>query len=156
MNDLTIEEHACNDETWKHIHRVQEILNGFITELIERGHKHDQSKLQRGEVEYFTKHTHALSGLTYSSEEYKQQLQKVDLKPALEHHYANNRHHPQHWKNGIDDMTLLDLVEMLADWKAASERHHDGNIQKSIEHNGGRFNMSSQLIRIFENTAKQL
>lgn len=53
-------------------------------------------------------------------------------------------------------MDLLDLIEMLCDWKAASERHNDGNIRKSIEHNGVRFNMSSQLIRICENTAKNL
>jgi hypothetical protein len=53
-------------------------------------------------------------------------------------------------------MTLLDLIEMLVDWKAASERHNDGNIRKSVEINGKRFEMSPQLIRIFENTVKEL
>jgi hypothetical protein len=53
-------------------------------------------------------------------------------------------------------MTLLDLIEMLVDWKAASERHNTGNINKSIEVNGERFQMSPQLIKIFENTAKEL
>lgn len=47
----------------------------------------------------------------------------------------------------------MDLVEMICDWKAASERHNDGNIRKSIEHNAERFGMSPQLTRIFENTA---
>lgn len=56
----------------------------------------------------------------------------------------------------VNDMTLIDLVEMIVDWKAASERHNDGNILKSIELNGQRFEMSPQLIRIFENTAKEL
>jgi hypothetical protein len=78
------------------------------------------------------------------------------MKPALDHHYANNSHHPEHYKNGIDDMSLLDLVEMICDWKAASERHNNGNIRKSIEVNGKRFEMSPQLIRIFENTADLL
>jgi len=44
------------------------------------------------------------------------------MKPALEHHYALYRHHPEHFQNGIDDMNLIDLVEMFADWKASSER----------------------------------
>lgn len=94
-----------------------------------------------------------MAALTYGSDEYKKCLQAI--KPALDHHYANNSHHPEHYKQGIDDMDLLDLVEMLADWKAASERHNDGNILKSIEINGKRFEMSPQLIRIFENTAKR-
>lgn len=40
--------------------------------------------------------------------------------------------------------------------KAASERHADGNIRKSIEHNAVRFNMSPDLVRIFENTIEIL
>ena len=47
-------------------------------------------------------------------------------------------------------------MEMFVDWKAASERYNTGNILKPIEINGKRLNMSSQLIRIFENTAKEL
>ena len=74
--------------------------------------------------------------------------------PALAHHYANNRHHPEHHKNGVDDMTLIDVLEMLIDWKAASERHNDGNILKSIEKNADRFGLSPQLVKILENTAK--
>ena len=78
------------------------------------------------------------------------------MKPALEHHYAKNRHHPEHHKNGINDMNLIDLIEMFCDWKASSERQNDGNILKSIEINGKRFHMSPQLIEIFENTTKDL
>lgn len=92
MSDLSLEEKACNDETWKHIHRVQHYLNGFAIDLIERAHRHDQSKLQQPEVKYFTELTHELAGLTYNSDEYKAALKK--LEPALNHHYANNSHHP--------------------------------------------------------------
>lgn len=49
-------------------------------------------------------------------------------------------------------MSLLGLVEMFCDWKAASERHGDGSIRRSIEVNGVRFKMSSQLVMIFENS----
>lgn len=49
-------------------------------------------------------------------------------------------------------MNLIDLLEMFCDWKAASERHNDGNLRKSIEINATRFGMSPDLVSIFENT----
>lgn len=45
------------------------------------------------------------------------------------------------------------LVEMFFDWKAASERHADGDIFKSIEINKERFGLSEQLAEILKNTA---
>lgn len=154
MNDLTLEEQATNYATMKHIERVRNLLNVVIVELIKRGEKHDQSKLEDPEVELFTEYTSKLSAMTFGSDEYKESL--AMLKPALEHHYANNRHHPEHHPNGIDDMNLIDLIEMLVDWKAASERHNDGNILKSVDYNAERFNFSSQLKRIFNNTVRDL
>ena len=151
---LTQEEKATNNDTFRHIERVRNLLNMMIKELLNRGELHDQSKLEEPEVALFTEYTPKLAECTYGSPEYNQF--KKDMKPALDHHYANNRHHPEHHKNGINDMNLLDLVEMLCDWKAASERHNDGNIRKSIEINGERFEMSPQLIKVFENSVDLL
>ena len=53
-------------------------------------------------------------------------------------------------------MDLFDLIEMFFDWKAATERHNDGDINKSIEINKERFKMSDQICDIFKNTAKRL
>jgi hypothetical protein len=36
-------------------------------------------------------------------------------------------------------MSLLDVIEMLCDWKAAGMRHEDASTEKSIQHNQGRF-----------------
>jgi rubrerythrin len=58
--------------------------------------------------------------------------------------------------SGIYGMTLMDLVEMLADWKAAGMRHADGSIAQSLEINRKRFGMSDQLFEIFRNTVKNL
>lgn len=149
---LTVEEQATNFETMRHIERVRNLLNLFVRELLNRGEAHDQSKLEPPEVSLFTIYTAKLSSVTYGSPEYAAFLR--ELKPALDHHYAKNRHHPEHHKNGVEDMTLIDLLEMFADWKAASERHHDGNILKSIEKNADRFRLSPQLVRILENTAR--
>lgn len=153
MSDkLTVEQKACNNDTFRHIERVRNLLNEFITELLERGRLHDQSKLESPEVEAFTEFTPKLASCTYGSPEYEEYRKAMGY--ALDHHYANNRHHPEHHKEGINDMTLLDILEMLADWKAASERHNNGNILKSIEKNADRFGISPQLVRILENTAK--
>ena len=150
IENLTKDQQAVNFETMRHIEMVRNLLNDMVCILLWRGRNHDQSKLKPPEVELFTDVTHRLSKMTYDSPEYHEC--KQEIKPALDHHYAHNRHHPEHFKNGVDDMNLIDLVEMFCDWKAASTRHHDGNLRRSIEVNGKRFNMSSQLIRIFENS----
>ena len=142
----------CQVETMKHIEKVREMLRIFISKLITRGFEHDKLKMESPELEIFTEYTPKLADVTYGSEEYKDFLEK--MKPALEHHYANYRHHPEHFDKGINDMTLVDIVEMFCDWKASSMRHHDGNLLKSIDINASRFNMTSQLRQIFINTAK--
>lgn len=149
---MTLEEKATNFDTFRHIERVRNLLNGMIHEILYRGERHDQSKLASPEVEAFTEYTSKLATCTYGSEEYEGY--RKAMKPALDHHYANNRHHPEHFKGGVDDMNLIDVLEMICDWKAASERHNDGNIRKSIEKNADRFGLSPQLVRILENTAE--
>lgn len=141
-------------DTWKHIHTLQGFIFEFVGELLERARNHDLSKLEEPERELFDENTPRLAKLEYGSPEYQQALD--DLRPALEHHYAKNDHHPEHHPNGVDDMTLIDIIEMFCDWKAATERMHDGNIRKSLEVNKKRFNISDQLNRIFENTVRRL
>jgi len=53
-------------------------------------------------------------------------------------------------------MSLLDLVEMVADWKAASERTKQGSIAQSLAHNIKRFGIDEQLASILENTVREL
>jgi hypothetical protein len=122
----------------------------FIAELATRSAFHDESKLSPAELPVFEEATKKLKGLTYGSDEYKAQLSA--MKPALDHHYANNRHHPEHFENGINGMNLVDLIEMFCDWQASVKRHADGDIMRSIEVNQDRFGMSEQLVQIFKNT----
>jgi uncharacterized protein DUF5662 len=139
-------------KTLRHIETVRNYLNRCIAELMHRAEQHDQSKLESPEREMFDEWTEKLRTSTYNSPEYLEF--RKQLKPVLDHHYANNRHHPEHFKDGIKDMTLIDLIEMLMDWKASSMRHNDGNILKSIAINQERFEYSDELRRILENTAK--
>jgi hypothetical protein len=48
--------------------------------------------------------------------------------------------------------SLLDILEMLCDWKAAALRHNDGDIRRSIEINQERFGYSDDLKQILLNT----
>lgn len=141
-------------DTLLHIKRVAELMTNASIELIRRANVHDNSKLESPEKELFDEFTPKLKGCTYGSEEYKKYLN--ELKVALDHHYENNSHHPEHYVHGVNDFDLFDLMEMFFDWKAAGERHADGNIYKSIEINKDRFKLSDQTVSIFTNTAKRL
>lgn len=141
-------------DTLLHIKRVSQLLNEAAIEILRRANVHDQSKLSSPEKDFMDEFTPKLAGLTYGSDEYKRSLE--ELKAGLNHHYANNSHHPEHYPNGINGFDLFDLIEMFFDWKAATERHNDGNIYRSIEINKERFNYSDQLAEIFTNTAKRL
>jgi len=170
------------EDTLKHIDHVVNYLGRIYSQLIIRGQKHDQTKLFEPEKSVFDEHTPKLAQSTYGSDEYKEHLK--EMKVALDHHYSENRHHPEHFKkyacNGcfkefkempntcdvcgysqfqeesdISQMTLIDLCEMIADWKAATLRHNNGDIMKSIEINQKRFKYSDELKQIFIKTVKE-
>jgi len=141
-------------ETCAHIGMVAKYLGIIEHQLLVRECEHDFSKKHPPESDIFDIYTPKLKGTTYGSDKYKRYL--TEMKPALDHHYANNRHHPEHHENGINDMNLIDLVEMFCDWMAATKRHADGDIIKSIEINGERFGISEQLKSILRNTVEVL
>jgi hypothetical protein len=141
-------------ETIAHIDRVRQLLTQVAGNIGKRALLHDQSKLQSPEKEAFDNASSALKNLTYDSPEYRAAL--LELRPALDHHYAHNSHHPEHYSVGIYGMSLLDLVEMLADWYAAGERHADGSMAASLEKNRARFNIDPNLMAILENTAREM
>jgi hypothetical protein len=137
-------------ETLKHIHKVRANLYKCIEELDSRARLHDLTKLESPEKEVFGEYTPELSKVVYNSPEYKALLEKV--KPAIEHHYSKNSHHPEYYKNGINDMSLFDILEMLVDWKSSTERVLNGNIRTSIDKNKERYGISDQLTQILHNT----
>jgi hypothetical protein len=141
-------------KTIRHIEAVRNHLNTCVRELLHRAEQHDQSKLQSPEREMFDEYTPLLRNSTYGSEEYKGFLKGMST--ALAHHYENNRHHPEHHPDGINGMNLIDILEMICDWKSSTLRHADGDIYKSIEINQKRFGYSDEMARILRNTAEWL
>ena len=141
-------------DTYAHIATVREYVNRVVVNLLHRGHDHDLSKLESPEREVFDEYTPKLKNSTYGSDEYKSFLEGMG--EGLKHHYAVNSHHPEHYGNGIEGMSLLDLTEMLCDWKAATLRHADGDIRRSVEINQERFGYSDELKAILHNTIDEL
>jgi hypothetical protein len=149
-------------ETQAHIDRVRWFMQAAIKNLAWRSEKHDASKLVEPELAAFDIATPKLAELEYGSEKYKQSLK--DLGPALEHHFAHNDHHSEFHRDGVDGMSLLSLLEMLCDWRAASERvkqrTDDPEKMKTFEsglaYNFERFGIDEQLRTILMNTAREL
>jgi hypothetical protein len=141
-------------KTLRHMETVRNYLGACITELLHRAAQHDQSKLESPEVEAYDAITHSLRTTTYGSEAYKANL--TTYAPAIQHHYRHNRHHPEYHADGMKGMTLLDLIELLCDWKAATLRHANGNLRRSIALNQERFGYSDDLAAIFCQTAAWL
>lgn len=141
-------------ETLKHIETVRYYLSQMISDLAVRRFRHDESKLDEPEKSGFDEWTPKLKEFTYGSDEYRYAL--AGMKPFLDHHYEKNDHHPEHFEDGIEGMNLLQLCEMLVDWKAATSRHADGNLSKSLELNTKRFGLSPQLAKILRNTVDYL
>jgi hypothetical protein len=140
---------STNDQL-KHIKTVNDVIKIITNKLADRGLVHDKSKFSDIEKEAFDEYVPKLKETTYGSDEYNKYLEELGV--ALQHHYENNRHHPEHFKGDISKMNLIDLIEMFCDWKAATLKHADGDFTKSILFNQERFNISEQLTSIFLNT----
>jgi hypothetical protein len=149
-------QYDSTQDTREHIEKVRNRLQECIGNLTVRAHKHDASKLQEPEKSAYDNLMRFKSShdMVYGSPDYAEGL-KI-LGPALDHHYAANDHHPQHTPAGVAGMSLLSLLEMLCDWKAAGERYKDGSITQSLAHNRERFGIDDQLFAILENTVKEM
>jgi hypothetical protein len=154
MGDLSEQEKSTNCETLVHIHNVNQLLQSVIANLQDRATNHDRSKLHDPELSTFNKFTPLLKETKYGSDKYLDYLKS--MKPALDNHYINNSHHPEHFENSINGMSLLDLLEMVIDWKASTLRTKDGDIRTSLKFNKDRFKIDTQLHNIIINTLDEL
>jgi len=139
-------------DTLTHVKLVSDRIDIICKDLKRRARTHDKSKMFSPEVDVFADTVEDTENIKYGSDKYNEILEK--LEPALTHHYSKNRHHAQHFPNGIAGMNLIDLVEMLCDWSASCARYKDGNILTSISINTERFNISPDLSFILRNTAE--
>jgi hypothetical protein len=154
MGDVEQEPYDSASDTLVHIDQVRSLINQVVEDLRHRASVHDASKLRDPEKQTFDQFTPKLAASTYGSDEYKQFL--VGMGDGLNHHYAENDHHPEHWQHGIADMDLIQVIEMLADWKAATLRHENGSLSRSIAQNAERFGYGVEFYRLLWNTALRM
>lgn len=153
--DFSAAKMRAREVTRKHVDRVSQLLNDAAAELKARGQRHDASKFEDVEIEPLARMQMVIDRegqAPYGSDEYKRRTRM--LGPMLEHHYANNSHHPEHYADGVDGMDLFDLIEMFFDWKAASERGEESAMNLTMACD--RYGVAPQVARIFRNTAEQL
>ena len=140
-------------DTLRHSLRVAELMGEPIKELLDRSVRHDLSKTREPERAVYDEVVPHLRAATYGSGEHQKLVDAMG--EGLRHHHAHNRHHPEHFADGINGMTLVDLLEMLADWKAATERtSRAGDLADSLTINRERFGITPQLMDILTNTAR--
>lgn len=139
----------CTAEVKVHQDRVRVNLELFSRLLLARGPRHDVSKLTEPEKTLFDIWRPKLKTIPFGTDEYKSALEGMG--ESLKLHYANNAHHPEHYPNGIEGMTLIDIIEMYCDWMAASDEKGTP-LSDSWEYLFKRFSISPQLQAIFANT----
>jgi hypothetical protein len=133
----------------RHVASTKASMQFIVCDLFQRAVIHDNSKFSPEEYEPYEQAFPGLQKYAYGTEEFKAELRKI--KPAIQHHYENNSHHPEYNADGINGMSLLDVIEMTCDWIAASERSQK-DIFTGLEMNKERFKISDQLHGIIKNT----
>ena len=119
-----------------HCRHVRSGLRAVMHALDNRAEDHDTTKLSADEFAGFSRINKAAREHPYGSEEYRAGLRQE--KPTIERHYTRNRHHPEfHGTDAkvpttdearvtistgrclADDMSFLDIIEMVCDWRGA-------------------------------------
>lgn len=138
-------------DTMLHKKNIEDVmLNFIIPELIKRAEDHDNSKLQYPEKECYDKYIPQLRLAKYGTSEYMK-IRLAMKKKGLDHHFAENRHHPEYFGNDISKMNLFDLIEMFADHYASSlvsDTKYDIGEMK----NSKNYHYDKQILQIFLNT----
>lgn len=139
------QEKKANEAVFKEAmnqHRLDVSVIAIIiaTALQARARQHDESKTEGKELEGF-----AAANLISNEDERADAL----IDPTIIHH-NKNRHHPQHFANGMLGMTLIDVLEMFCNIFAKHARSGKDFNQMVISE------CSSVLARMFANTATEL
>jgi len=131
-------------ELIQHKDDIKLLIKDFITLLKHRGEVHDNSKFNEPEISALTK----IKDMKFGSPEYLE----VCKSEGITHHYKENSHHPEFYKNGMADMNILDLVEYFIDCSASASRR--GGVVPDFSNNAERHKISPQLVNILNNSTK--
>lgn len=142
-------------KTNEHKALIEKIFfNYIVPSLNERAIAHDSSKLESPEKECVDKYTPLLKAVKEGTPEYEEIKKRMNAE-GYEHHYAVNRHHPEHFKNGINDMNIIDLVELTVDWIADS-KDSDESFSEELDSHAKKFSVPPMLKDIIANTYRDM
>lgn len=141
----------------RHRDLVRKNIHSFISKLEERSIMHDLSKFTEIEFDGFVEADEMSLYKEYGSSDYHKKLKE---NKGIKRHIENNTHHPEYWQiepttgvflpDGHHHMPFLDMLEMVIDWKSASETYGN-DFLKSIDYSLERFKFTPQqewLIRL--------
>lgn len=139
-------------ELVSHKKLVGHYLNQALYKLIRRAIEHDMSKFGPEEFWPYAYQLPRFREVEYGTPDYQECIKAI--RPAIDHHFQQNRHHPEHFPEGIGGMNLLDVLEMVCDWMAASQRGGGGPLRLDLQQK--RFGIDDQLQGLIERTVIEL
>lgn len=138
----------------QHIQWLMEGMAWIQHQLMMRMLSHDRTKIEDDELHAYAEIVPGFKKFKYGTPEHKNHGDR--LGQAWHHHTLHNRHHPEHFVNGIDEMNLIDLIEMVCDWRAASMRSGAWDYETSLNIFAKRFSPDDNLLNILLNTCKTI
>ena len=138
MTELT-EETKTLVTILNHQRQVSILLRQFARMLENRADLHDLSKLSLDEFGGYVEVNRVARQFPYGSPEYKASLKDNKV---IELHFSRNRHHPEHHPGGVNEMSLIDFIEMVIDWIAASRTYGTTEWEKVIKTQQERFGLT--------------
>lgn len=150
--------------TKEHIGRVRKCLlflaqgSEYREELEERAKIHDASKFWPEErIPYIWLTEFHRCRTANEQFEYPDGVEDA-VRKAIDHHMENNRHHPR-FHDDPNDMSEIDLIEMVCDWTAMAQEHGEnggsafGWAKKTL---GNRLHLNASKERFVYETIEQL
>ena len=131
----------------KHKGLVQKYLHTLSQELEVRAIAHDLSKLGIDEFNGFVAINRVAREHPYGSKEYKASLKDNDV---IDLHFSRNPHHPEYHDALVTDMGLLDIIEMVCDWKAACVTYGKTTLLEALEVQIERFGLTKEQLYLIK------
>lgn len=145
---------SFESETMEHKTRVSIMLTRISKDLVRRGKIHDNSKFKSPEREIYNMNHEKLQQVKFGTDEYDK-LMNGEMAVAIDHHYKENDHHPEHFEDGVVNMNLVQILEMLADINAVADAKGT-DVIKTLPEFMRKKNIPENFYTIFRNTLEYM
>lgn len=124
----------------QHRGQVAYLLRELARQFEARADLHDLSKFKLDEFSEFVDINRIAREHAFGSKEYNDSLSG---NKAIALHFSRNRHHPEYHEGGVNQMNLVDFIEMVCDWIAASRTYGTTKWEDVITEQKRRFDLSN-------------